>query len=259
MEGLPTEEWARTQDEMKQRLEVSDRIDFDANTFENLRYVGGVDLSFMGEGSEIACAALVVLSFPSLDVVYQRHALVRLSLPYIPGFLAFREAPSLVSLIQELGQHHAQLLPQIIFVDGNGVLHPRGFGLASHLGVLVNVPTIGIGKNLLNVDGLDRKSVQEQCRVRLKVGGDWMNLKGESGRVWGATLRTTDKSSQPIYVSTGHRVCLETSISLTKRVSKFRIPEPIRVADLGSRDYIRKMKAKYPDTTAFNELGISPG
>ncbi len=82
--------------------------------------------------------------------------------PYIPGFLAFREVPHLLSCFRELREG---FWPQVILVDGNGVLHPRGFGLASHLGVLLDLPTIGVGKNLLCVDGLERKDLHYQDKV----------------------------------------------------------------------------------------------
>lgn len=91
----------------------------------------------------------------------------RMSEPYIPGFLAFREVPHLLACFRELGE---EFRPQVVLVDGNGVLHPRGFGLASHLGVLLDLPTIGVGKNLLCVDGLDRKSPHYQDKVGSSEG-----------------------------------------------------------------------------------------
>lgn len=97
-----------------------------------------------------------MLEYPSLKPVYVRIETVRLQMAYIPGFLAFREAPFLQTLFDKLLSEHPELWPDVLLVDGNGVLHYRGFGLASHLAVLVDVPAVGIGKKLLCVDGLTR-------------------------------------------------------------------------------------------------------
>ncbi|KAL3676237.1 hypothetical protein R1sor_026185 [Riccia sorocarpa] len=113
-----------------------------------LRYVGGVDLSFSKSDPSFACGALVVLDFETLEVVYEDFCTVQLTLPYIPGFLAFRESPVLLNLLERMERKDSGLYPQLLMVDGNGILHPRGFGLASHLGVLANIPTIGVGKTV---------------------------------------------------------------------------------------------------------------
>ena len=110
-----------------------------------LRYVGGVDISHAAKGSDMACAGLVVLELPSLKQVHRTFKMVRCTEPYIPGFLAFREVEFLVDILKETKKKAPQLMPQVILVDGNGTLHHRGFGLASHLGVLSGIPTIGIG------------------------------------------------------------------------------------------------------------------
>ncbi len=104
----------------------------------------------------------------------------------------------------------------MILVDGNGILHTRGFGCASHIGVVLDVPTIGVGKTVFAVDGLTQKGVKELCAQTLHKGGDLVELKGESGKVWGAALRSTDESKNPLIVSVGHRICLETAIQIVK-------------------------------------------
>lgn len=99
---------------------------------------------------------------PTPQVVEMSSVVCQMNEPYIPGFLAFREVPHLLSCFRKLGE---DFQPQVVLVDGNGVLHPRGFGLASHLGVLLGLPTIGVGKNLLCVDELDRKDPRYQDKV----------------------------------------------------------------------------------------------
>jgi deoxyinosine 3'endonuclease (endonuclease V) len=118
-----------------------------------LRLVAGVDVSFFGAEAaattkERAVATVVVLTFPALEVVHTAHQEVMLSTPYIAGFLAFREAAPLAALLRRLQTTHPQLAPQLVLVDGSGVLHPAGFGLACHLGVLTGLPTVGITKNV---------------------------------------------------------------------------------------------------------------
>lgn len=118
-----------------------------------LRLVAGVDVSFFSSEAaapieQRAIATVVVLTFPALEVVYTAHQEVVLSTPYLAGFLAFREAAPLAALLSRLQTTHPQLAPQVVLVDGSGVLHPAGFGLACHLGVLTGLPTVGVTKNV---------------------------------------------------------------------------------------------------------------
>ncbi len=122
-------------------------------------------------------------------MIYENFSSVKLRLPYIAGFLAFREVTPLLDLLQTLKQENPDIFPQVVIVDGNGTLHPRRFGLASHLGVLANVPTIGVGKNFLQInDGnnLTMAHVKTTVREKLKKGGDIYLLQGQSGMIWGA-------------------------------------------------------------------------
>ncbi|CAG8586163.1 11451_t:CDS:2, partial [Ambispora gerdemannii] len=176
-------------------------------------------------------------------VIYEDYKSVKLELPYVPGFLAFREVKPLVDLISTLKITKPEIYPKVIFVDGNGILHPRRFGLACHLGVLVNVPTIGVSKNFLQIDNdgeqLTMVHVKKQCKVLLVKGGDVYHLRGDSGQYWGAAVRSLDSTTNPIFVSVGHRISLDTAIQLVLKCCRYRIPEPTRQADLRSRDFIR--------------------
>ena len=151
----------------------------------------------------------MVLEFPSLKVVYEVYEMVKLTKPYIPGFLAFREVPFLLALLQNLRKNRPELVPQVIFMDGNGVLHPRGCGVASHFGVVADIPTLGVAKTyshlihckltlpcrLMYVDGLSIETVKPEFRARALHAGDSMELKGDSGRVWGAAFRGSEDST----------------------------------------------------------------
>lgn len=133
------------------------------------------------------------------------------------------------------------------FFLGNGLLHPRQFGIASHLGVLSDLPTIGVAKTFLRIPGeLDNVSeIKNEYKKVLKKKGDYMNLIGTaSGTAYGCALRTSDNATNPVFVSQGHRISLQTSIKVVLALCpQYRIPEPIRAADLESRAYIRAQDA----------------
>lgn len=205
-------------------------------TLETLRLVAGVDISFHETDNTKAVAALVICEFPEMTVVYQDTRTVELTQPYVPGFLAFREIPHLLEFFSPT----MAFKPQVVLVDGNGVYHTRGFGLASHLGVLIDIPTIGVSKTIFAVDGLGKKVVR-QISDRLREAGEAAELVGKSGRVWGAALKATIETIQPLIVSVGHRISLSTALEVIRRCCLFKIPEPIRQADKRSRALVRQL------------------
>lgn len=227
--------WILEQNSLKTHLNTTNIID--ENT---LKYIGGVDISFVKGNNIDACASLVVIDAVTMKKVYERYKMINLKEPYIPGFLAFREVEFLVDLVEELRKNNPILVPNLIFVDGNGILHPRGFGLASHLGVRVSIPTIGIGKNLLIVDGLDRKIIKAEFRRKCHKKGEYIPLVGNSGGIWGAAFKSANNVTNPVYVSIGHGITLNQTVHLTNKYSKVRVPEPVRHADLGSRNYLKQ-------------------
>ncbi|XP_059904131.1 endonuclease V-like [Gadus macrocephalus] len=158
--------WEREQASLRQRVVEEDTEAWQrCPRFSTLERVGGVDLSFI-KGDEVnACAQLVVLSYPDLEVLYEDSQMVRLTAPYVAGFLAFRETPFLLEALRRLERNRPQLLPQVVLVDGNGLFHYREFGLACHLGVLSGIPSVGVAKNLLQVQGVT-KSEEHQSQVR---------------------------------------------------------------------------------------------
>jgi len=230
------QKWKLEQNTLKKQHVV-----LDSDELDNLKYIAGVDISFIKDNNIDACACIVVLEYPSLDVVYKKCKMVKLTQPYISGFLAFREVDFIKELYDELVKNSPNFKPQVIFVDGNGVLHPLKFGLACHFGVLCNIPTIGIGKNFLVVDKFDLKQIKIDFQDQCKKGGDYIDIVDETGYIWGAAFQSTDKIRNPIYISIGHKICLKTAISLTHSVCKYRIPEPVRQADLESREFIRNL------------------
>ncbi|XP_052050725.1 endonuclease V isoform X5 [Apodemus sylvaticus] len=267
--------WKGEQARLKARVVQRDTEAWQRDpSFSGLQKVGGVDVSFVKGDNVRACASLVVLSYPELkepqsqgsrvplaltvlppagfsdphalgagavlQVVYEDSRMVGLKAPYVSGFLAFREVPFLVELVQQLQEKEPDIMPQVLLVDGNGVLHQRGFGVACHLGVLTELPCIGVAKKLLHVDGLEKNALHKQKIVLLQAGGDTFPLIGNSGTVLGMALKSHDHSTKPLYVSVGHRISLEVAVRLTHHCCRFRIPEPIRQADIRSREYIRR-------------------
>lgn len=185
------------------------------DAFEKLELVGGIDLTFekMQDNPTRAWASLVVLRLKDFKVVYQKVIEGVVDFPYIPTFLAFRELPLMLRLYQE-----AEVKPDVFFIDGQGVAHPRGCGIASHFGVATNSVSVGVAKKRLfgyYRDLGDKRGSYAYLTYR--------------GQVVGAAVRTRD-NTEPIYVSVGHLISLSTCIELVLRTSLYRIPEPTRLA-----------------------------
>ncbi len=213
-------QWSLEQYNLKKSLSLQNSFQLD-----KIKYVAGVDLSFYKGNNIDACAGIIVMSYPSFEIVYQNMELVQLTAPYIPSFLAFREVKHLNKLINQVIQEHPEYKPDIIMVDGNGILHQYGFGLASHLGVICDIPTIGIGKSYYAIDGITLDDTR-RLEQTLKKGGESINLLDKGGEILGAILKPTDDVQRGIYVSIGHKIDLGTALYIVKQYSRYRVPEP---------------------------------
>ncbi|WOL05504.1 endonuclease V isoform X3 [Canna indica] len=149
---------------------------------KKLKYIGGVDISFLKEDPSVACSALVVLDGDTLKVVHEEFDVTRLQVPYVPNFLAFREAPILLGFLEKMMFNVHPFFPQLGLLS---LIHYSGLGLACHLGILSNLSTIGIGKNLHHVDGLTQSAVRQCLEARENCIKDMISLTGKSGKVWG--------------------------------------------------------------------------
>ena len=202
----------------KEAIEIQQRLRSKLITTrleKELRYIAGCDISF-DKGSDVVYAGIVVLKLPELDEVARATTITRVKFPYIPGLLSFRESPALLEAWEKL-----PLQPDILMIDGQGYAHPRRFGIASHFGVLVDLPTVGCAKTLLigNFEEPESKA------------GSYSPLI-DHDEVVGAALRTQDSVS-PVFVSIGHKIDLEGAIKVVMRCTKeYRIPEPTRQAHL---------------------------
>jgi len=183
----------------------------------SVRFIAGADIS-VPRGSRTGRAAIVVLSYPELEIAEVATGFGELAFPYIPGLLSFREAPLILEIYESLS-----VKPDLLFVDGQGIAHPRHLGIASHLGLWLDMPTIGCAKSRL-------------CGEHTEVGyeaGSFADLTHE-GEVIGRVLRTRP-GSKPLYISTGHKISLENAVKWTQACTRsYRLPEPTRLAHLAA-------------------------
>lgn len=184
------------------------------NTLGDVRYIAGADIA-TSKDSPKAHAGVVVLSYPDLEVVEEQGIEDEIAFPYVPGLLTFREGPALMKVFAQLRRE-----PDVIVFDGQGLAHPRGMGIATHMGLIFDKPTIGCAKSLL----FGRYQEPDQAK------GAWADLRDPQGQIIGAVVRSKNKTT-PIFVSIGHRIDLPTAIHILLDCSRgFRIPEPTRLA-----------------------------
>ncbi len=182
---------------------------------KKIQLVAGADVSF-NRRSPVLYAGIVVLSYPALSPVEEVWAVQEVNFPYVPGYLSFREAPAVIAAYHKL-QHH----PDVMILDGQGIAHPRGLGLASHVGLLLNLPTIGCAKSRL---------VGEHAPVPPEKGSV-VPLSFQE-RTVGNVIRTRT-GVKPVYVSPGHLMDIKNASRLVLACcTKYRLPEPTRHAHL---------------------------
>ena len=180
------------------------------------KFIAGADISF-SKGTNVVYAGIIILSFPSLELIGEYSIKELLKFPYVPGLLSFREAPILLELFSKI-----QMTPDLIFFDGQGLAHPRRFRLACHMGLLLNCSTIGCAKNKLT--GYHKEPREKKGSVN--------SLIDENGDTLGTVLRSRD-SCKPIFVSPGHKIDFKNAAKYALACcNKYRVPEPIRLAHL---------------------------
>ena len=189
--------------------------------FSELKTIGGGDVAYSKNGNRLF-GAIAVLSFPDMEVLDTATADGKITFPYIPGLLSFREGPILIKTFQRL-----KIKPDVMIFDGQGIAHPRRMGLASHMGLWLDLPSIGCAKTPL---------LKEFINPGPSKGSfEWIR---QEGRKVGAVLRTKEKV-KALFVSPGHRVDLLMSIRLVLESCRgFRIPEPLRRAHQASRSML---------------------
>jgi len=185
---------------------------------KRVRSLAGADFSYHREKALIG-AVVAVLKIPEFELMEVASEVREVSIPYIPGYLNFREGPSFIKAFRKLKNN-----PDVTLIDGNGIAHPRRMGLASYVGVLLDIPTIGCAK-----------SPFFPFRSPLEQRGAFSIYRNDGGEKVGYCLRTRS-SVKPIFVSPGHRMDFDFSLKIALDCSRYRIPEPLRVAHRLAKD-----------------------
>ncbi len=203
---VSTKEAVEIQKELAAQIDVGDGIGTPS-------LIAGVDVSGANE-ERIAKAAIVMLDYPDLNVIDTVTIEAEVNFPYVPGLLSFREMPLLIKVLEKL-----DAVPDLVLVDGQGIAHPRRLGLASHLGLFLDIPTIGCAKSrLIGTHG----ELSDKAKT-------WTELF-DGNEVIGAAVRTKIKTN-PLYISVGHKISLPKAIYWTLQCcKKHRLPEPTRLA-----------------------------
>ncbi|WP_214021468.1 deoxyribonuclease V [Methanoculleus sp.] len=197
---------------LQEALRVRVRLSGDTG---QVSLVAGADASYT-KGSDEIHAVVVALSYPDLVVVERVSACAKTSFPYIPGLLTFREGPALIEAFRRLRSE-----PEVVFFDGQGIAHPRGLGIASHMGVLLDRPAVGVAKSLLTGTATEPAADRGSTAPILR-----------DDETIGMAVRTKERV-KPVYVSVGHRIALSTAVDLVLATARgYRLPEPTRQAHL---------------------------
>jgi deoxyribonuclease V len=197
------------QADLRRKLVLSD------NGPGDIRIVAGADIS-CNKGDDRVYAAVVLLDAANLEVIEEATYIGRTSVPYIPGLLSFREGPALLQAFGNLRKR-----PDVVLFDGQGIAHPRGLGLAAHMGLILDIPSVGCAKTRL-IGAFEEPGAKRGQLSPLIHDGEQI----------GAVLRTKDHV-KPVFVSQGHRVSLESAVDVVLHSTRrYRIPEPIRCAHI---------------------------
>lgn len=215
--------------EIQNRLssEIVQRCPF---VFEEIQTVAGVDLAYWNNGTEYAVCCIVIIDVRSKTVMEKQWFAGEVRFPYIPGCLAFRELPLVIKAAEKLNHK-----PDVYIFDGNGILHPRHMGLASHASFYLNAPTIGIAKSYFKVDGASFIMPDNEK-------GSFSDIT-KNGEILGRAVRT-QKEVKPVYISVGNHMDIDTAsrLALTLTDDESHIPIPTRYADLETHKMRSELK-----------------
>lgn len=194
------------QESLRAEIVLNDHVEF-------VRYVAGIDVGFEDNG-QTTRAAVAVLAFPDLTLAEWAIARRPTTFPYIPGLLSFREVPTVLDALEQLAQ-----IPDLLLCDGQGIAHPRRFGIACHVGLLTGLPAIGVAKSRL-IGNYQEPGLEK---------GAWEPLH-HTGELIGVVLRNR-RNTKPLYISPGHRISIPTALDYVQRcTTKYRLPETTRFA-----------------------------
>jgi deoxyribonuclease V len=206
------------------QTQLAGRVEFKP-IWGNPKLIAGLDCAFSKDGRKII-ACVVVLTFPNFELIETKSSVRKVNFPYIPGLLSFREAPACIAAVKKLKNE-----PDIFMVDGQGIAHPRRLGIAAHLGLFFDKPTIGCAKSRL-IGDYEEPSLEKGAYSLLKIASD---------EIVGAVLRTRTEV-KPVFVSVGHKCTLDDAVKWTiKCAVRYRLPEPARLA----HQFVTKLKNSF--------------
>lgn len=214
----------------KEAMEIQERLRRqivleNAPEVESISRIGAADVSY-DKKTNLVYATVMIFSFPDLKLLEQKDATQEATFPYIPGLLVFREGPALVEAFLEIQEN-----PDVIMFDGQGIAHPRGIGIATHMGILLDKSSIGCAKTVLVGDYTEPEETAESYSPLTKNGIEL-----------GVALRTKD-SVEPVFVSIGHKIDLMTAVKIVLECRRgYRLPEPVRLAHIASNKLREKQE-----------------
>ena len=191
---------------------------------KSINFCAGVDLAYWQKGQfEYAVCCILIIDYTTGEIIEKTYSTGQVTVPYIPGYLAFRELPLIIKAAKKLA-----IAPDFFLFDGNGYLHPRHMGIATHASFFLGKPTIGVAKSYLKIDDADYK-------MPLNKAGAYEDII-VNNEVYGRTLRTHE-NVKPIFVSCGNDIDLKTATTIVLKFinEKSRLPVPIRMADLETK------------------------
>ncbi len=226
MKAVLTHRWNLSFEEARQlQNQLVEQLCFRELSLSSIRWIAGADVAF---AKNEAFASVLLFSFPELVCVEKHYARCSISFPYVPGFLSFREGEVLLQALDHLVQE-----PDVILFDGQGIAHPRKFGMAAHLGLLLDKPSLGCAKSRL-VGSYKEPDLEKGSLSPLIFRGEAI----------GAVVRTRT-NVKPIFVSPGHLMSIDSAVQIALACAiKYRLPEPTRLADKGVGEYKQKILLK---------------
>ena len=222
-ENSDEEKYVKIQYELQKQIDFHNRVNI-----ETIKNVAGVDLAYWNvNGEEYAACCIVVLNYTTKEVIEKKYFVGKMTVPYIPGCLAFREVPFFLKVYETVDTD-----VDVWFFDGNGYLHPRHMGLATHAGIIINKPTVGVAKSYLKINNIEfcMPDIEQYAYTDIKIDDE----------IYGRVLRT-HSGVKPIFLSIGNKIDLDTAMQVTNALvtKESHIPLPTRLADIMTHE-VRK-------------------
>lgn len=220
------QEWLQEQEYFKNKIFQN------SLNYSKLRYIAGVDVAYTTIGNqEYGCCSIVIIDYKSSELIYHADHIGIVNVPYHPGYLSYRELPVILETVKKL-----EIIPDVYVFDGNGILHPKKMGIATHASFYVNKPCIGVAKNFFHSDEIINYDMPDN------YVGACTNIFNKNGEILGIALRTKI-NCKPVFVSVGNYISLEDSKTIIMNCinNESRIPIPTRMADIGTHKIRRKL------------------